>query len=304
MTLRTFFIVCSFTLFSYSAYSQISFKTEYFGSSSFWLDKDENPRERIGDSKGSAIVYHGSINLPLSAKMNKDEKPILWGVGLSGTYASLDNKNFTENLVISDILNMELGIYYMRPISRKWSLRTGIGVGIYSPSSDFSKIRAKHILGSANVIFICQIRSNFELGGGVAINNTFGYPMAFPAIYLNWKLQGKLDFMLSMTNGLNISAGLDVNKNLKISLIAEMNGQMALLEKDGKDVIFSHQYIVAGLRPELRLGKNVSIPITAGINAIRSANFSDRTLKAMFKSENDYYFQISPYLSAGITVNF
>ena len=117
-------------------------------------------------------------------------------------------------------------------------------------------------------------------------------------------LHGRFDFNLSMANGLNIKAGLNVNKYLTLSLIAEMNGQTALLEKDGKDVMFTHQYIVFGLRPELRLGKRVSVPITAGINAIRSAYYTDRTLKAMVKSGDDYYFQISPYESAGITINF
>lgn len=109
-------------------------------------------------------------------------------------------------------------------------------------------------------IFVCQIRPNFALGGGIAINSTFGYPMAFPAIYLNWDIEGKFDFMLSMANGLEVSAGLDINKYLTLSLVAEMNGQMALLEKDGKDVIFTHQYIIAGLRPEFKSIKKYQSP--------------------------------------------
>ena len=101
-----------------------------------------------------------------------------------------------------------------------------------------------------------------------------------------------------------MSAGLDVAKWFRLSLIGEMNGQSALMEKEGKDVIFSHQYIVAGLRPEIKLGKNVSIPLTAGVNAVRPAYFSDRTLKGMFAEGQDYYFQVSLYLSAGLTINF
>lgn len=304
MKLRIFFIVCGFVLFGCKAYAQISFKTEYLGSSSFSLDKDEDSPAKIGNSKGSAVIYHGDINLPLSTTMNKNARPILWGMGLSGTYASLNNKNLAADFVLSDMLNLGLGIYHMRPIGRKWSLRAGIGVGVYTSSTDLSKIRAKQLLCSGSLLFICQIRPNFKLGGGVAVNSTFGYPMAFPALYLNWALHGKVDFMLSMTNGLNISAGLQVSKFMKVSLIGEMNGQMALLKRAGKDVIFSHQYIVIGLRPEFRLGKKVSIPITAGVSAIRSANFSDRTLKAMFKSKEDHHFQSSLYLSAGITLNF
>lgn len=285
--------------------AQISFKTEYFGSSSYWLDKgSEEPRERIGDSKGSAVVYQGSLNIPLSMKTNKNGKPIIWGVGISGSYASLNNKNFTDDLVIPEIMNINFGIYHMRPISDRWSLRAGIGGGIYTPFTQLSKIRWTHILGSMNAIFIYQLRPNLQLGGGIAINSTFGYPMVFPALYLNWTLQGRFDFNLSMTNGLSVEAGLNVCKFMKLSLIGEMNGQTALLERDGKDAIFTHMYMVVGLRPEIKLGKKVSIPITVGMNAVRPAYYTARTLKAMFKSSDDYYFQISPYASAGITINF
>ncbi len=298
------FLIAALSVVCLQGYSQISFKTEYLGSSSYWLDKGDDPRERVADSKGSAVVYQGSISLPISVRIDDNEKPIIWGVGLSGSYASLSNENFTENLVISDIMNLELGLFHKRPISRKWTLMATAGVGAYAPSTAFSHIRAKHILGSVSTVFICRIRPNFELGGGLAVNSTFGYPMAFPAIYLNWDLRGKLDFMLSMTNGLNVSAGFNANKFLRFSLIREMNGQMALLEKEGKDVIFTHQYIVSGLRTELQLGKRISIPFTGGINAVRPASFSDRTLKAMFASDNNYYFQVSPYLSTGLAIHF
>lgn len=304
MNLKILFVIATSMLVSTGLSAQISFKTEYFGSSSYWLGKEDEPRERIGDTEGSAVVYHGSINIPLSTKINKKGKTTIWGIGMSGSYASLNNKNFTDDLVIPEMLNLDVGIYHIRTLSDRWSLRAGIGGGIYTSSAQLAEVRWKHVLGSMNTIFIYQLRPNLQLGGGIAINSTFGYPMAFPALYLNWTLQGKFDFSLSMTNGLNIGAGLNINKFLSLSLIAEMNGQSALLERDEKDVIFTHQYIVLGLRPEIKLGKNVSIPITAGMNAIRSAYYTDRTLKAMFKSSDDYYFQISPYASAGITINF
>lgn len=298
-------LITILTLVCLQGYSQISFKTEYLGQSSFWLQKkNKEPRERVGEAEGSAVVYSGSINIPLSVKMNEDKKPIAWSAGLSGSYASLNNKNFTEDLVVSEILNLEVGISHRRPIGRRWTLMASAGIGVYAATSDLSKINGKNVLGSASTLFIYQVNPKLEIGGGVAINSTFGYPMAFPALYLNWQTQGKFDFNLRMTNGLSISTGYNVNKFLKLSLIGEMNGQLALLEKDGKDVMFSHLYIVSGLRTDLKLSKRVSIPFTAGINAMRPTSFSDRTLKGLFQSKDNYYFQISPYLSTGINVKF
>jgi len=298
--------IIAFVLFLTSAantYSQISFKTEYIGSSSYWLDNADDPRERVGNTRGSAMVYHGNINIPLSMKTNEKQQPVIWGAGIGGTYVALHNKNFTENLVISEMMNLQVGVYHLRPLRGRWSLMASIGMGAYTPFADPAKIRAKHLLGSLGAIFIYQFSPQFKLGGGIAINNTFGYPMAFPAFYLDWNSNGKFDFLASLGNGLELSAGLNIHKNFSLALVAEMNGQSALMEKDGKDVIFTHQYIVGGLRSLIKIGKNLSIPITAGVNAFRPASFSDRKLKAMFKNDNDYYFQVSPYDSLGLNVN-
>lgn len=287
------------------ANAQISFKTEYFGSSSYWHETGDESRERIGDCRGGATTYQGSINFPLSVRNTKYDRPIVWGMGINGTYASLKNENFTGNyadMVIDEIMNLNMGISYMRPISSKWSFIVSLGVGVYSPSVEISKLRYKHLLGNVAVLFVRHLKPNIEVGGGIALNSTFGYPMVFPALYFNWVSDGRLNFKVSVIDGLNLAAGYDINKFLNLSLVVEMSGQSAFTEKNGKDVVFSHQYFIAGVRPEIKIGKKVSIPITAGMHLIRSGFFSDRSLKGMF-SNDDYYFQASPYLSAGITLN-
>lgn len=127
--------------------------------------------------------------------------------------------------------------------------------------------------------------------------------MVFPTFYLNWTTEGRYAVKISMLEGIEISAGYNVSKNLSLNLVAEMNGQMALLEQDGKDKMFSHQYIVTGFRPAIKIGKNLSVFITAGIHAIRSAEMADRNLKSLFQDKG-YYFQISPYVSGGLQVGF
>lgn len=178
-----------------------------------------------------------------------------------------------------------------------------VGGGIYMPTTRFSEIRYKNILANVGAVFICHLKPNLELGGGIALNNSFGYPMVFPAFYLNWMTEGRYSVKASMMEGLEISAGYKATKFLDLNIVAEMNGQMALFEQDGEDKIFSHQYIVVGFRPEIKIGKHLSIPLTAGIHAIRPAEISDRKLKSMFQNR-EYYFQVSPYVSAGLTIGF
>lgn len=85
-------------------------------------------------------------------------------------------------------------------------------------------------------------------------------------------------------DGLVSSFGHSFTKQYTLSAIIDMNGQMTLVEKEGKDKIFSHQYLVTGLRNEFNLSDKISIPITASINMMRMAEYSDRSLKSMFKS--------------------
>lgn len=283
--------------------AQINFKTEYFGSSHYRMTKGDNYDEKVGDSKGSAMVYQASALIPLSLKMSEDNWPTLWAVSLGGAYVNLNNKNFNDPLVIDQILNMSLGINYIRPIGKKWSMMAALGGGLYLPTSKFSEIRFRHLLGNGGAVFIYHFGPNFQLGGGVAMNNSFGFPMVFPAIYLNWTTVGRLALKIAMLNGIELSVGYSVNKHLSLNLGVEMNGQMALFKQDGKEKMFSHQYITVAFRPEIKINKYLSIPLATGISAVRPAEISNRSLKSLFK-DNGYYFQVAPYFSAGLKIGF
>lgn len=278
------------------------FKTEYFGTSAYRMMEGETDK-KVGDSKGSAVVYQGGINIPLSIKLNENNHPTMWAISLGGAYARLENKNFTEPLIIDEILNLGLSLSHLRPLNGKWSMLITVGGGIYMPCTKLSQIRYKNILGNIGAIFIYHLRPNLELGGGIAMNNSFGYPMIFPAIYFKWTAEGRFSIKMTLLEGIEISAGYTINNYLNLNLVAEMNGQMALLEQNGKDKIFTHQYFVAGLRPEIKFGQHVSIPITAGIHAMRPAEMVNRSLKSMFQDKG-YYFQVSPYVSAGLQIVF
>ncbi len=284
---------------------QISLRTEYLGNSGYYyLPPGEKPREKIGDAKGSAVVYQGTFSMPLSVKVNDKNRPTAWGIGLGGAYVSLKNQHFSEHMV-SEIMNVQVGLYHLRPLNDRWSMRASAGIGLFTQSTDLSRIRFKNVLGSGGLVFIRHLNPNLDIGGGLAINSSLGYPMVFPAVYVNWRRHGKYDVNIELVDGLDISVGYDLNEKLKLSYALEMNGQVALLKKDGEEVIFSHQYIVTGFRPELKLGKKgLSATAMAGLNLYRPASYSDRTLKGVFAGDNDYYFSVSPYASIGLKMKF
>lgn len=296
-------LICVFISFASTNISaQVFFKTEYFGTSKYQVTEGDSS-QTIGNSKGSAVVYQGGINIPLFMKLNEKNRPTMWSIGAGGAYVKLNNKNFTEPLVINEILNIGVSLNYQRPLNDRWSMRAGVGGGIFMPGTDLSEIRFRNILASASLIFIRHLRPNLDLGAGLAINNSFGFPMLFPAFYLNWTTSGRYAVKVSLKDGLEMSAGYTINKNLRLSFVAEINGQMALLEQEGKNKIFSHQYVILGLRPEIKLGKRVSISLTFGLNATRTAQITNRSLKTIFQDKG-YSFKASPYASAGLQIGF
>lgn len=302
MTKVLFFVFMVMAYSDINAQIQIELKTEYLGKSSYRMTEGET-NKKVGNSKGSAIVFQGDVNIPLSVKLNKHNRPTLWTINAGVAYAKLNNQNFTEPLVIDKVMNLGLSLNHLRPLNDKWSMLATLGGGIYMPNTSFSQAGFKNALGSIGAVFIRHLNPNLDLGGGLAVNNSFGYPMVFPAFYLNWRTAGKYDVRIAAMKGLEMSVGYEYRENVRLSLIAEMNGQTALLEQGGTAKIFSHVYLVVGFRPEIKIGKNVSIPITAGINAWRPTEMSERNLRSMFQ-DRDYYFQVAPYASAGLKIGF
>jgi hypothetical protein len=306
MHLKLILTTLLITVLHSSINAQVYFKTEHFGMSSFRDDKNQ----KVGNSKGSASVYSSGINVPFYMKRDTTTSRITaWGVNASGAVAFLDNKNFSENIIPSEIMNASLSIIHLRPLNAKWSIGISAGVGIYAPNISFSKINHNHILGNAGVLFIHHLKPNLEFGLGGAVNNALGYPMIFPALYFKWNYDRGFNVKVSLMTGFELSVGYNINKNLSINLIGESKGEMALYEENGKRQIFTHQSLVFGIHPEFKLGKNISIPITIGVQTERKAYSRELTLENLFSSpdlESEFYpaFQVAPYISTGIKLGF
>lgn len=278
--------------------AQVWLKTEYIGSSGF-RDADNN---KVG-GKGDMKVIQGGVNIPVSMKMDENNHPEAWMVGLGASYASMDNKDLSEYME-SQIFNAQLAVSYIRPLSKKWSLLASAGVGLFMNTGSLAYARWDHVMGVGMAAAIWHLRDNLDLGMGVALNTSFGYPMVFPAIFVDWRLEGRYMVNVSMMDGIEISGGMQLHKLLRLKLVGSMNGMLAFVERDGKDKIFTQQYVITGLQPELTITKSLSVPITVGLSAYRAAFYDDRTLKAMFKVEGDYDPHFSPAFYTSIAIKY
>ena len=300
-------------LFVVSVSAQISVKTEYISNSKFY---DAVSDSNIGD--GSAMIYSVGAMALLSMQAPEEDdpyqRPTVWGVGLNGTFVKMNNHNFPIGKELpSEVMNLGATVLHLRPLKERWSMLMALGIGSYTPENRLSAIRIdENVLANGALVFIWHWRPNLEIGGGVALNNSFGYPMVFPALYLKYKggFSDKFTIDINLLDGTKVAFGYDYSENLSLKLVANIGGYSAYLRRNGQKEMFSSQTFFVGLEPEFKLGKHISIPVTFGGSFIRSGRYRERTLSAMFASEaknedgsaRSSVFLPALYFAAGITI--
>ena len=296
-----------------NSFAQISVKTEYIGNSEFY--------DAVADTNtgnGSAMIYSVGAMVPLSMQTPAEDDPYkratIWGVALSGTFVKMDNHNFPIGKELpSQVMNLGATVLHLRPLKERWSMLMALGIGSYTPENRLSAIRiGENVLANGALVFIWHWRPNLEIGGGVALNNSFGYPMLFPALYLKYKggFSDKFTIDINLLDGTKVAFGYDYSENLSLKLVANIGGYSAYLRRNGQKEMFSSQTFFVGLEPEFKLGKHISIPVTFGGSFIRSGRYRERTLSAMFASEaknedgsaRSSVFLPALYFAAGITI--
>jgi len=300
-------------LLGVNSFAQISVKTEYISNSEFY--------DAVADTNtgnGSAMIYSAGAMVPLSMQASAEDDPYkratIWGVALSGTFVKMDNQNFPIGKELpSQVMNLGATVLHLRPLKERWSMLMALGIGSYTPENRLSAIRIdENVLANGALVFIWHWRPNLEIGGGVALNNSFGYPMVFPALYLKYKggFSDKFTIDVSLLDGTKVAFGYDYSENLSLKLVANIGGYSAFLRRNGQKEMFFSQTFFVGLEPEFKLGKHISIPVTFGGSFIRSGRYRERTLSAMFASEaknedgsaRSSVFLPALYFAAGITI--
>ncbi|WP_315051546.1 DUF6268 family outer membrane beta-barrel protein [Capnocytophaga leadbetteri] len=300
-------------LLGVNSFAQISVKTEYIGNSEFY--------DAVADTNtgnGSAMIYSAGAMVPLSMQASAEDDPYkratIWGVALSGTFVKMNNQNFPIGKELpSQVMNLGATVLHLRPLKERWSMLMALGIGSYTPENRLSAIRIdENVLANGALVFIWHWRPNLEIGGGVALNNSFGYPMVFPALYLKYKggFSDKFTIDINLLDGTKVAFGYDYSENLSLKLVANIGGYSAYLRRNGQKEMFSSQTFFVGLEPEFKLGKHISIPVTFGGSFIRSGRYRERTLSAMFASEaknedgsaRSSVFLPALYFAAGITI--
>ena len=299
--------------FATSAFAQISVKTEYISNSKFY---DAVADTNTGD--GSAMIYSVGALVPLSVQAPEGDdpfqRPTVWGVSLNGTFVQMDNHNFPIGKELpSQAMNLGVSAIHLRPLKKRWSMLMAVGAGSYTPENRLSSIHiGENVVANGALLFVWHWRANLEIGAGAALNNTFGYPMLFPALYFKYKggFSDKFTIDVSLLDGGKVAFGYNYRENLSLNLVANMGGYAAYLRRNEQKEMYSSQTFFVSLQPQFKIGKHVAIPVAFGGSFIRSGRYRERTLAAMFQSEakredgstRSSVFLPALYFATGITI--
>lgn len=282
-----------------NSFAQGFLKSDYLIPSSL---KDEE-----GNKYGSGGLFKtsGIYTLPLSVRRNQSGQIMAWSATLSGSYGIFDNRKITTTAIPDEILNLNIGLSRLRPLSEKWYLIASLGGGIYAEPD---KITAKSILVNGAVFFVYKLRHNLDIGIGGAITNSYGMPILMPTSYFKWQLPGRYEVKVDVANIMAISASAQFNKNFCLKLVAiEMDGMSAVMNIDGKSMIYSSAIMKSYITPEFKAGKS-TLYLGIGGAWLRSSDLSRRTLKGFWegfsKNDNDVRFNATGYLTLGFRYGF
>lgn len=280
--------------------AQVYVKADYMSCSPY----RDNRNEKTGSSGDFASVQAGAL-LPLSLKKQDDGRMELWALALNGTYAALHNHSFAEKMCPDDMLNAQIGLMYLHPFGKNWSILALASGGLFTETSAISW---KHLMGMGGVVIIYHIKPNLSVGLGAGITNDFGIPMIMPTGYVEWKIDGKYQINVSCVTSCEATASMQITPKLKLTLVAiQMEGMSAIMETEDKTMIYGHSSVISAIQPEYDLAPHLMLKFTAGASWYRSASLFNRNWKGFtqyWKEDNIPSFEVAAYLSAGITYGF
>jgi hypothetical protein len=240
------------------------------------------------------------FSIPLSVKIDSSGRPKLWTVNVQGSYAKMENRNYETKLFPTELLNAQVGLVHLRPISKTWSIMAMASVGVYT---DLEEITYDDVLLQGGVLFIKNFNPRMALGFGPVVTNTFGVPMILPGIYFNWVTNGR--YRLHVNFPESIEFGAQVTPAFELKAVVEMGGMTAEVKREDKSMLLGYMQIIAGLRPEFKLGKSVTLQLTGGTTLTRTFATTSRKLKDFFKKkeEADPSFSTTAYGAVAIKWN-
>lgn len=232
------------------------------------------------------------FEMPLSVRFTEDKRPIIWQAMVGAAYGRQWNNGAAQQYNPDEVLNASVNIIHVRPLRGRWTMLATVGAGVHTTFDDTS---ARDIFVNAAAIFSYRHDKRLSYGVGVALTNTYGWPLVLPMPYLRYgnsqtgdkPVVGAWDFDINFMGRIQFTAGTWLSERIKLNIDGlNMESLHANVKSDGDYKVYNTTTMRSGLRPELTIGKKGRLMLAAGIVWRRSSSLADRSWAGFFKSFN------------------
>lgn len=205
-------------------------------------------------------------------------------------------------------MNLSANVLHLRPLRSRWSWLMALGLGTYTPENRLSSIAiAENVIANGALLFIWHHSKRLQIGAGTLVNTLFGYPMAFPTAFIDykgekWSAWAKGNFL----EGGKAAVGYRFNEFFQLNLLADASIYAAFLRREDKKAVFFTQHTIVGLQPNFHIGKYLHIPLVVAADLSRMGVYKERNFSTFFTQSfpqaPKQHFSPSFYFSVGVVV--
>lgn len=260
--------------------------------------------DRDGRTQLSEINFQS--NLTLRQKIDTGTAKVrLLSATIWGRYSVLRNEGFNKTILPSRLLASNVGLQYYRTINPRWSYIAFVSGRI---NSDLKRIDLHDVFLSGGVIFLRQFSPKFRLGMGLLVHNTFGTPLPWPAITVDWRPGNRLQLDIRVPDeGAGIAYKLGLAYKLNKRWHTEFSFKPHALTYDVEPVgkinnrLMSFWQLPFGLSLHAKT-KQAEFFGGVGFTALRSFSYAEKKLSKMFSKFPYHGLGAHLFINAGMKV--
>lgn len=258
----------------------------------------------------STIQYRFNAGLAFQLASHIDTatgKVRTWSGSLNGIFTRQQNQDYQKQIFPDDLFAADISIQHYRSLHNRWAFLGLVSVGLYS---DLRQVDGNDIFVNAGGIFIKQFARNFSLGFGGFVNNNFGAPMLWPALFVQWRLDGKYRLDISVPDkGPGLAYNISITRKFNPQYELSLGFKPRLMTYDVENRSNPDKRLMGcwelpiGLENHWHMGR-VEIFGGGGIMPLRSTSFGEKKISDIFSKKPAHKLATNFYLNAGARIRF
>lgn len=297
--------VLSSTSFAQLKMTDLKISGELTPGSNYLMPNGNDTEFIEGHTKTSAKTFQSrfnlAINLNLSTKFDTINNSLkIWSASVNSDHILLNNTGYINKVLPSSLNASSITLRRLKTLKNNWSF---LGLMTLGVNSDYSKIDGHDLFAFVGAAWIKAFSDKFSLGTGIMVHNSFGKPLPWPLITVNWQMGGKFRLNVDAPDqspGLAYNISFRYFKNLKSDFAVFFRPSNISYDVDfttNNRRLLNYWQIPIGLDMQTHY-KHIDLTYRINLMAVRSFSYAEKELEKMFSKYPSHL--LAPNISFGI----